>query len=207
MNISTRLFSLLFPRYTWKRKTKEKIAYLTFDDGPIPEITEWVLDLLKEEDILATFFCIGDNIRKHPQIFKRILHENHQVGNHTFNHLKGWETPATDYLNNFEQCQEEIKKHTDCTPKLFRPPYGKIKREQANSILTKGVEIIMWSIVTEDYIPTSTPEQCLKNALHKVKPGAIIVFHDSIKASNNMKYALPRTIKALKEQGYSFKTL
>ncbi|MBB1150588.1 MULTISPECIES: polysaccharide deacetylase family protein [unclassified Myroides] len=203
----SRFLSFLFPQYTWKRTTSEKVVYLTFDDGPIPGVTEWVLDLLKEQQIKATFFCIGDNIRKHPHVFQRLLAEKHQVGNHTFNHLKGWKTPLKEYIANFHQCQQEIEKHQKPLAQLFRPPYGKIKKEQGKYIVDQGYEVIMWSLITKDYEAKISPQACLNRTLKRVKPGSIIVFHDSIKAEKNMKYTLPLLIKHLKEKGYSFALL
>lgn len=198
---------ILFRQYVWQKKTHEKTIFLTFDDGPIPFITEWVLDLLKEYNIKATFFCIGDNIQKHPKIFKRIIQENHQIGNHTFHHLKGWETDFEYYIENTILCRKEINKHTSASSNLFRPPYGKIKRNQSKALQKLGYEIIMWSIITKDYDNNTSPKECLNNALYDLKPGNIIVFHDSLKAQKNLFYALPRFIEDTIAKGYSFSTL
>lgn len=202
-----RILPFLFPRYTWQKSKQDKVIYLTFDDGPIPEVTEWVLDVLQEQQIQATFFCIGDNIRKHPTVFQRILAEQHQIGNHTFHHLKGWKTSIEEYIFNVEQCQQEIVKHRKEATTLFRPPYGKIKKKQANYLLKKGYEIIMWSIITKDYEANLSPLQCLQGTIKQITPGSIIVFHDSLKAEKNMKYTLPLLIEYLKKEGYSFATL
>ncbi|WP_158962266.1 polysaccharide deacetylase family protein [Myroides fluvii] len=202
-----RIFPFLFPRYTWHKPKQDKVIYLTFDDGPIPEVTEWVLDMLRQHQVKATFFCIGDNISKHPVIFQRILAEQHQIGNHTFHHLKGWKTEIRDYIADVEQCQQEIVKHAKATTSLFRPPYGKITKKQANYILDKGYEIIMWSILTKDYSSTISPERCLARTIRQLVPGSIIVFHDSLKAEKNMKYTLPLLIEYLKKEGYFFATL
>ncbi|MDR2222205.1 MAG: polysaccharide deacetylase family protein [Flavobacteriaceae bacterium] len=207
MKLTHHILTFFYPTLTWTKVTTAKKIYLTFDDGPIPEVTEWVLDLLKDYNIRATFFCIGDNIRKHPHIFKRILEEGHQIGNHTFNHYNGWKKTNKEYLQNTALCDLEIKKHTKKVCKLFRPPYGKIKRAQSKALLQQGKEIIMWTTITKDYDIRISPEKCLDLATSNCKPGAILVFHDSIKASRNMKYALPRTIEVLKEQGYTFDTL
>ncbi|MDR0229589.1 MAG: polysaccharide deacetylase family protein [Flavobacteriaceae bacterium] len=207
MKFITNILSILYPKLTWIRATTEKKIYLTFDDGPIPEITEWVLDLLKHDSIKATFFCIGDNIRKHPHIFQRIIAEGHQIGNHTYNHLNGWKTSDTAYLHNIELCDIEIKKYCKTSSKLFRPPYGKIKKQQSKALLQQGKEIVMWTTITKDYDVKTSPEECLNLAMTNLRPGAILVFHDSIKASRNMKFALPKAIEALKEQGYTFATL
>lgn len=202
-----RILPFLFPRYTWQKSKQDKVIYLTFDDGPIPEVTEWVLDVLQQQQILATFFCIGDNIRKHPAIFQRIIAEQHSIGNHTFHHVKGWETPLEDYIANVKQCQQEIVKHSKEGTFLFRPPYGKITKKQANYLLKQGYEIIMWSIITKDYEADLSPQQCLKRTIKRITPGSIIVFHDSLKAEKNMKYALPLLLEYLKKEGYSFATL
>ncbi|MCC9042492.1 polysaccharide deacetylase family protein [Myroides sp. M-43] len=209
MNISKIILPFLFPKYTWKRKTNQKTVYLTFDDGPIPDVTEWVLDILKQYDVKATFFCIADNVRKHPHIFKRIINDGHQIGNHTFNHLNGWKNENEYYLNNIQLAKEEMSKHLsiDRQTLLYRPPYGKIKKSQANKVLNKGHEIIMWSHLTKDYDKTITPEECYKRAIASMAPGSIIVFHDSIKASHNLYYALPKTIELLLSQGYSLDIL
>lgn len=209
MRLSQKLYSILFPKYVWKKKTTKQVVYLTFDDGPIPDVTEWVLDTLKHYNIKATFFCIGDNINKHPDIFERIIKENHQVGNHTFNHLNGWKTHQEKYRNNVLECETEIRKYTQKEPScLFRPPYGKITKSQAKYLSEKlGLKIIMWTMLTKDYDKKTTPEECLRRATCRIKPGSIIVFHDSIKARKNMMYALPKAIEILQKKGYSFAVL
>lgn len=202
-----RILPFLFPRYTWHKSKAEKVIYLTFDDGPIPAVTEWVLDVLAQHQIKATFFCIGDNIRKHPAIFRRILNENHRIGNHTFHHLKGWKTTVEDYVANIQLCQQEIEKHGVEAVTLFRPPYGKITTKQATAVLSQGYEIVMWSIITKDYEANLLPHQCLERTIKKLKPGCILVFHDSLKAEKNMKYTLPLLLEHLQQAGYSFATL
>ncbi|NHN27455.1 polysaccharide deacetylase family protein [Flavobacterium jejuense] len=197
----------LFPNYSWKIKNTEQKIFLTFDDGPIPQVTEWVLDILKKENIKATFFCIGDNIKKNPQIFKRIAQENHSIGNHTFNHLKGWKTNTKDYLENFNLCKIEIESFDLANHKLFRPPYGKIKKQQAKRIKAEGYQIIMWDVLSYDFDQNITPENCLKNVVKNTTTGSIIVFHDSLKAKKNLEYALPKAIQELKEKGFVFETI
>lgn len=199
-----RILPFFFPHYTWHKSKAEQVVYLTFDDGPIPDVTEWVLDVLAQHQIKATFFCIGDNIRKHPAVFQRTLAEGHQVGNHTFNHLKGWKTSLQDYLANTQLGQQEIEKHLKQPTRLFRPPYGKLTKQQGKKLVDAGYEVIMWSIITKDYEANLHPQACLKRTLKRVKAGSIIVFHDSLKAEKNMKYTLPLLIKNLKEKGYSF---
>lgn len=190
----------LFPEATWNRSRKERKVYLSFDDGPIPEITPWILDTLNQYQIKATFFCVGENILQHLDIFERIKREGHGVGNHTFNHLRGWDTPQESYLENVYQCQELTQ------TKLFRPPYGRAKKAQLK-VLKKDYEIIMWDVLTGDYDPQITPEQCLKNCVKYTKNGSIIVFHDNIKAIQNVRYALPKAIEQLLQKGFEFDLL
>jgi len=192
----------LFPKYVWDFRTVEKVVWLTFDDGPIPEITEWVLAELKKHNAQATFFCIGDNIRKNPDIFLKVIENGHSIGNHTFNHWNGWKTETSDYISNVESCQNEIYKLTQTNRPIFRPPYGKIKRRQARILQKSGYKIVMWDVVSADFDQTITPEECLKNVLKNVEPGSIIVFHDSLKAWKNLQYALPKTLEFLSENGY-----
>ncbi|WP_130733496.1 polysaccharide deacetylase family protein [Flavobacterium sp. J27] len=201
--------SWFFHNYIWRIYTSEQKIYLTFDDGPIPEITEWVLDLLKKENINATFFCIGDNIEKYPEIFKRILKEKHAIGNHTYNHLNGWKANTTSYIENFNLCHKTIEKHSSGFhfTKLFRPPYGKIKNKQAIRIIRKEYKIVMWDILSYDFDINTSPEKCLENVIKNVSKGSIIVFHDSLKAHKNLQFALPKTIEILKQKGYVFETI
>ena len=174
--------------------------YLTFDDGPIPEVTPWVLEVLAQHDVKATFFCIGDNVKKNKAVYEQVLQAGHKIGNHTFNHLKGWETATDLYLENVEKCEKELTNKD----KLFRPPYGKIKPLQSKTLRKRGFKIIMWDVLSEDYNVDITPEMCLKNVLDNAESGSIIVFHDSLKAYKNLKYALPKTIVALKNKGMKF---
>jgi len=197
----------LFPNYVWKLPNNQNKVYLTFDDGPVPIITEWVLDILQKENIKATFFCIGENIEKHPEIFSRIVTENHIVGNHTFNHLNGWKTSTKNYLANSNLFEDTIQKSKFKIQKLFRPPYGKIKPSQGKAIRRKGYKIIMWDVISYDFDSKILPEKCLQNVLKNVENGSIIVFHDSKKAEKNLKYALPKAITTLKEKGFTFDAL
>jgi peptidoglycan/xylan/chitin deacetylase (PgdA/CDA1 family) len=203
----------IFNNLVWDIPNLENKIYLTFDDGPIPEVTEWVLDVLKSENIKATFFCIGDNIQKHPEIYKRILSEGHQTGNHTFNHLNGWITTNKNYQKNIELCNnEQIKQNLNnnyCqlnteNCQLYRPPYGKIKPSQSKIIRKLGYKIIMWDVLSYDFDASIAPENCLENVISNSAQGSIIVFHDSIKAANNLKYALPKAIQILKNKGFVF---
>jgi len=192
----------IFPNYVWDIPNREKKVFLTFDDGPTPEITEWVLAQLKKYDAKATFFCIGNNIKKYPDIFQKIIDDNHAVGNHTFNHLKGWETANEIYIENVKKCAQAICQLKTEHCQLFRPPYGKIKPSQSRILRKLGYKIIMWDILSYDFDQTITPEKCLDNVLKNVVNGSIIVFHDSVKAEQNLKYALPKTLAFLKEKGF-----
>ena len=178
----------------------EKSVYLTFDDGPIPHITPWVLDLLDHYQIKATFFLVGDNVRKHPNEFQMILNRGHRVGNHTFNHIQGFKYLSFNYLANTNKADELIKSD------LFRPPHGWMRWEQY-MVLKRRYKIVMWDLVTRDYSNKLNGPQVLEIVKKYVRNGSIITFHDSIKSEKNLKYALPRAIEWLKEQGYEFKVL
>lgn len=199
-----RILKRLFAKYTWCFYTDKKEIFLTFDDGPIPEVTEFVLDQLHNFNAKATFFCIGDNIRKHPAVFSRIINEGHSVGNHTFNHLNGWKSSNKTYIKNTNKC-ESLLPHQKM--KLFRPPYGKIKRKQAKQLLASGYKIIMWDVLSADFDSTISKEKCLQNVVNNIQNGSIIVFHDSIKASGKLYYVLPKVLKEFSQQGYEFTTI
>ena len=188
----------------WDISTEKKELFLTFDDGPIPEVTPWVLETLKKYKAKATFFCIGDNIRKHPDIFKRIIKEGHAVGNHTFKHLNGWKTSAPTYLEDIKRCQEVMVSNSGSST-LFRPPYGKCTSAQAKAIFGQNQQIIMWSIISKDYKAGLSKEQCFHRIKSQAQPGSIIVFHDSLKAETNMKYALEKTLETFSD--YEFKKI
>lgn len=199
---TNRFVKTIFPNYIWDIPNKDRKIYLTFDDGPIPEITEWTLAQLKKYNAKATFFCIGDNVQKHPEVFQKIIAENHAIGNHTFNHLKGWGTSLEVYIENTKKCTQAICQLNTEHCLLFRPPYGKIKPSQASALRKSGYKIIMWDIISMDYDPTVSPEECLKNVLKNIESGSIIVFHDSIKAWKNLEYVLPKTLAFLHENGF-----
>lgn len=194
------LIRKLYSKAVWRIPNSEKKIYLTFDDGPIPEITEWVLDVLKEKNILATFFCVGDNVENNRPLFNKIILEGHRIGNHTYNHLKGWKTHTKSYINNVELCNKLVQSN------LFRPPYGRIKKSQLN-ILSKKYKIIMWDVLSGDYDKKINPEQCLENVTKNVRAGSIIVFHDSLKAKEKLQYALPKFIDFALQENYKFELL
>jgi peptidoglycan/xylan/chitin deacetylase (PgdA/CDA1 family) len=194
------LLKFLFPKYIWELPNNDNKVYLTFDDGPTPEVTQWTLNLLKEYNAKATFFCIGENIKKHPEIFKKVIEAGHSIGNHTFNHLNGWETTVKDYLENVKKCKSQIPNQQSAINNLFRPPFGKIKPSQSRIIRKLGYKIIMWDVISYDFNTTVSKEKCLENVLKNVKSGSIIVFHDSVKAFKNLEYILPKTLEFLKEK-------
>ncbi|MGB4397958.1 MAG: polysaccharide deacetylase family protein [Daejeonella sp.] len=193
----------LYPTLTWHKNRKEKYVYLTFDDGPIPVVTPFVLNTLKNFDAKATFFCIGDNVCKYPEIYTSILANGHRVGNHTFNHLKGWATPDEQYLMNIEKCREVVKSN------LFRPPYGRIRRSQISRFkaLYPEMEIVMWDVLSGDFDSRLNAEDCINNVLKNVKNGSIVVFHDSNKAYSRLSVTLPLVLEKLRTMGFGFKML
>ena len=196
------LYRALFPGARWRYEdNNSKTIYLTFDDGPIPDVTPWVLDLLREYDIKATFFCVGDNVRKYPDIFKRILADGHQVGNHTHNHIQGWKHKNEDFIENAKEA------HLLINSNLFRPPHGHMRYNQCRNLQKEGFEVIMWDVVTRDYSKRMNPEQVLQNVKEYTRNGSIIVFHDSLKAEENLRYALPKSIEWLLNEGYEFKAI
>lgn len=191
---------------TWRKETENKIIYLTFDDGPIPEVTEWVLDELQKVNAKATFFCVGENIFKYADIYQKVKKAQHKTANHTYNHLKGWETSLDDYLKNVDKCEEQLTFSLN-ENKLFRPPHGRLTSSQANKIREKGYEIIMWEVLSADFSPKVSKEKCLHKSIKHTKKGSIIVFHDSVKTIEKLKYVLPRYLKHFSQLGYSFETL
>ena len=194
-----RIYSDLF----WEIPTQEKKLFLTFDDGPHPIITMQVLDLLKAYNAKATFFCIGNNVVKHPEVYKRIIDEGHAVGNHTYNHLNGWKTADELYLNDINKAMEYIDSN------LFRPPYGRISRFQIQQLLKPKyqMKMIMWSVLSGDFDPDISAEKCLNNVLLSTKAGSIIVFHDSEKAAEKMFYALPKVLAQFSKKGFAFEKI
>jgi peptidoglycan-N-acetylglucosamine deacetylase len=196
----------LFPRFTWRMNKnvatpqQQKVLYLTFDDGPIPEVTPWVLQQLARYNAKATFFCVGENVCKNTQIFNDVLNAGHSVGNHTYNHRNGWTTPLNDYLDNVAQCAAFVSSN------LFRPPYGRLSPKQSQA-LHQEYNIVMWDVLSGDFDANLSPINCLQNVIKHTQAGSILLFHDSIKASRNLFYALPRVLAHFSELGYVFQAL
>lgn len=195
-----KIFHHLFPQLLWKVKVTSKIIYLTFDDGPHPEITPKVLNILADYDAKATFFCVGNNVQKYPDIFQQVVDAGHVAANHTFHHLKGWQTPNDVYFRDVEACQALVN------ATFFRPPYGKMKVSQIKQ-LKKQYQLVMWSVITYDYDQRLSAAKCLQRATQKTGPGDIVVFHDSKKAEKNLLVVLPRFLEYFSKRGYGFETL
>ncbi len=206
--------SWIYPELIWRVNNSAKDIYLTFDDGPVPGPTEFVLRELEKYNAKATFFCIGDNVRKNPGIFRKVVEAGHIIGNHTFNHLSGWKTSSAKYLDNIRKCQDEFGLGSPEAspgvdklkyPPLFRPPYGRIKRRQIRQI--QDYRIYMWDVLTHDYAQNLDKDVCLRGSIRATRPGSIVVFHDSLKAEKNMSYVLPRYLEHFANLGYEFKSL
>lgn len=189
----------LFPKRVWSIDTREKELYLTFDDGPNPVATPFVLDELKKYGAAATFFCIGKNVAAHPAIYQRLLDEGHQAGNHTQHHLNGWETDTTTYLADINEAAALIRS------RLFRPPYGRMKSAQARSLSEH--QVIMWDVLSGDFDVSLSKEDCLANVVKYAEPGSVIVFHDSEKAFPRLQYALPGVLEHFSSAGFRFKAI
>ena len=203
-----KIIKLLFFNQVWDIPNSENTIYLTFDDGPTPEITERVLEILDKYHIKATFFCIGDNVRKHPEIVQKILSKQHSVGNHTYSHLKGWKTPTKTYISNSEACEIKLNSLFKIrNSKLFRPPYGKITPWQSYKLRKLGYKIIMWDVLSKDYDASISAEKCYENVIQNVSSGSIVVFHDSNKAKENVLNSLEKTIETLKSKGFKFEKI
>ena len=196
--VRTRRFvKWLLPGYVWDIPGPH--VYLTFDDGPTPGVTNFVLELLQEYDARATFFCIGGNVVDNPNLFRRLIDEGHAIGNHTHDHPNGWQTSFSDYMENIARCEAAL---ADANSKrLFRPPYGKLTRAQFRAVKKLGYRIVMWDVLSADFDTSITPQQCLQNVLQNIRPGSIVIFHDSEKAAPNLRHALPATLDYLKKKG------
>ena len=191
----------LFPKRVWSFPNSKNSVYLTFDDGPIPEVTPWVIKVLKQYKAKATFFCIGDNVTKHANVFQQVIEEGHSIGNHTYHHLNGWSTKTKDYINNCEKCENRLNRFQDCkstSNPLFRPPFGKLTLKQSKTLQEKGFHIIMWDVLSADFDPKISNKKCLENVLKNIQAGSIVVFHDSLKSYDKLRYVLPKVLDFLK---------
>jgi peptidoglycan-N-acetylglucosamine deacetylase len=199
----------LFSSLTWSIPTYKKTIYLTFDDGPTPEITDWVLRELEKYNAKATFFCIGKNIIKHPDIFENIIIRGHAVGNHTNNHINSWKKQARIYIENVNQAQKIIDPVLNGTNsvKIFRPPYGKLTLSVNKKLVKEDYKIIMWDVLSGDFDQSISKEKCLKNVIENTTSGSIIVFHDSVKATKKLKFVLPKILEYFSEKGYLFDSI
>lgn len=198
-----RKFQLFYPSLTWRIKDQKSI-YLTFDDGPIPEVTHWVLNTLSEFNAKATFFCVGENIKKHPEVFKSVLVEGHSVGNHTQNHYNGRRYSFREYIENINACDVQLGTHNPL--KLFRPPYGRMTYQQLQYV-KKNYKTIMWEVLTADFDPALPAETCLQKSIKYTKAGSIVLFHDSIKSIEKLKIVLPKYLKHFSDLGFQFKAI
>ena len=218
------LVQRMFPKRVWSFPQNINAVFLTFDDGPIPDVTPWVIQELKKHNAKATFFCIGENIKKHPEIFRSLISEGHSIGNHTYNHLNGWKTNDSEYIKNVILSEAEANKwnekstNNNLSPvappdgragsakedhqSLFRPPYGRITSKQSKTLQKRGYKIIMWDILSADYNTSISEEKCLQNVLKSISPGSIVVFHDSFKAESNLIYALPKVLDFISKKGW-----
>lgn len=195
-------FQKLFPNYQWRVETDKakKKLYLTFDDGPIPEVTPWVLEQLRVYNAKATFFCVGGNVKKYPTIYQKIISAGHRVGNHTFNHLNGWSTSQKIYLENVAACKEQVDSI------LFRPPYGRLKMGQAKALQSK-YQIVLWDVLAGDFDPTISGEKCWKNVQKNASSGSIVVLHDSKKSLERLSYLLPKLLQYYHKEGFTFEVI
>jgi len=187
---------MFYPKRVWHASPKNNAVYLTFDDGPTPEITDWVLEQLHQFDAKATFFLVGNNAQNYPSLVKLITDRGHSIGNHTYAHLKGWQTDLKAYLQDVKQCSTVVNSH------LFRPPYGRIKSNQARALIKKGYSIIMWDILSADFDLSVSGKQCAENVIRNLKPGSIIVFHDSKKAWDRLRVSLPLVLEEIEKRGF-----
>lgn len=195
-----RFLQRFFPRIVWSFPNEERGVFLTFDDGPIPEVTPWVLDLLAQYNAKATFFCLAKNVERHPEIFHRIVAEGHAVGNHSYSHIKGWFTPTQQYIDDVDYA------NTFLNTMLFRPPYGRITPKQF-ALLRQRFHVVLWSILSMDYSRCVPKHQVAQYVVNHIKPGEIVVFHDSLKAQHNLRYALPFVLETIAMRGYVAKPI
>lgn len=194
------LIRKVFFNIIWKIPGKTPAIYLTFDDGPVPELTPWILQTLKKNKIEATFFCVGENVKKYPELYEKIIADGHSTGNHTFGHINGWKSGTKEYIYDIEKASKYIKSN------LFRPPYGKIRSLQKKA-LRKKYKIVMWDVLSKDYDQSITEWKVLENVLNYTSPGSVVVFHDNIKAEEKLKFVLPKVIEHYLYKGYTFRKL
>ncbi|MBK7880358.1 MAG: polysaccharide deacetylase family protein [Saprospiraceae bacterium] len=200
LSFTPKFLQQLLPGLIWRMESVEKKVYLTFDDGPIPEVTPWVLDELDKYGAKATFFCVGQNVEKYGDIFHQLKSQGHTIGSHTYNHISGWASDNLDYMLNVRKASKI------CESNIFRPPYGKIRPSQTR-FLKHHYRIVMWDVLSGDFDPNISAEQCLQNVLKNTIAGSIVVFHDSIKSFEKLKFVLPRVLNYYSEQGYQFVNL
>jgi len=194
------LVKRIFPNQVWSIPSVDRSIYLTFDDGPTPGVTRWILNLLKKYDAKATFFLVGNNVQKYPKLTHLITEEGHGIGNHTFNHLNGWQTANGQYLKDIYKCRNLIPSN------LFRPPYGKITRAQTRR-LSDYYKVVMWDVLSGDFDQTLDKDKVVENVINNTVEGSVIVFHDSVKARERMQYALPKVLEHFTNLGYRFDSL
>ncbi|MBS4039478.1 MAG: polysaccharide deacetylase family protein [Flavobacteriales bacterium] len=202
-----KIFPWLFRKYLWNVSTNSKIIYLTFDDGPTPEVTSWVLNQLSLYQAKATFFCIGSRIQAYPELVVQLLEEGHLLANHTYEHVNGWKTITNDYVNEVLKTQDTIQTFQENKTKYFRPPYGKITPKQTNALIKQGYQIVMWDILTYDFNSEFSVEKTLQKIYKYTQNGSIIVFHDSIKCKGKLYYLLPKVLQHFQEKGFQFHAL
>lgn len=190
----------IYPGALWNFNRSEKNIYLTFDDGPVPGLTDWILEVLEKFNAKATFFCVGANVLKHPDLFNKVKEAGHTVANHTMFHTKGLGTSVEQYLRETEECRALVGNN------LFRPPYGKIKRSQFRELMARGYRVVLWDVISYDYEKIE-PRECAVKVIRNCRPGSIVLFHDNIKAEHNMKYALPLMLKYFSEKGFRFRAI
>ncbi|CAH1000733.1 Peptidoglycan-N-acetylglucosamine deacetylase [Neolewinella maritima] len=197
-----RVIQKLFPTFHWRAEhaTAQPTLYLTFDDGPIPQLTPWVLEQLAQYDAKATFFCVGNNVRRYSSVLQAVVDAGHTVGNHTMHHLDGWKTDNVPYFHDVRHCAKQLK------TTLFRPPYGRLKPSQAQ-FLQRHYEIVMWDVLSGDFDPELTPDDCFDNVVNNARPGSIVVLHDSLKAEEKVRNVLPRLLAHYHKLGYVFDRL
>jgi peptidoglycan/xylan/chitin deacetylase (PgdA/CDA1 family) len=198
------ILPILYPSLTWRISTQQQELYLTFDDGPVPGPTQFVVETLRQFNAVATFFCIGDNVRKHNEVLRLVVENGHKIGNHTFHHLKGWATGTRAYVQDVERCADELITKSPQQPStLFRPPYGRITRRQINAL--SSYRVVMWDVLSIDYNGRLDSDRCLRNTIKATRNGSIIVFHDSLKANKNLRSVLPRFLDHFSSRGFVFK--